>query len=151
MATDESVPAHRSPNREGSLPEPPNLGKETTNEQEGNWIQDKVDMELSFSMELTDLEDNPNEEMVILIDYAGSNSDCMEMADEVRLPHAQKESTETRKKDETNMLKLPETLDRNATVNKIGKMMPSLPHPIESLEKRMSALCTLLNHILNIP
>ena len=49
------------------------------------WQQDEEDMQVSI-----DLSDTDSKEEVIIIDSAGSDSDCMETAEDIRLPPAKK-------------------------------------------------------------
>ena len=129
-----------APNRE-ELPLASPVQEQEDNQeemQEYTWQQDEVDMEIGI--DISDTEDDPSEDEVIIIDSAGSDDECMETAEEVRLPPAESDNTDSQ--EVTSMLKLPTTTHRDEAVNTISRMMPSSPYRMENLERRMSALHT---------
>ena len=95
---------------------------------------------MEISIDLSDADSN--EEEVIVIDSAGSDNECMETADDIRLPPTKGEIPETDEKEVTSMLKLPKANNREEAVDTIRRMMPSSPYHMENLERRMLALHT---------
>ena len=130
-----------APNREDTPSAP--LAPEQEDNQEVEemqgytWQQNEEDIQVSI-----DLSDTDSEEKVIVIDSAGSDNDCMETAEDIRLPPAKGGPCTTDRQEVTSMLRLPETTNREQAVDTIRQMMPASPYWMENLEQKMSVLHT---------